>query len=116
LDLVSRTVPVVFEVENTDALLKLGSAVSVQLVTQSTVEAVAIPRAAVVDEDGILVAYVQVDGEAFERRQLTLGIREGDWIEVTEGLTPGERVVTRGAYLIRLAASSSTIPAHGHAH
>ena len=32
------------------------------------------------------------------------------------GVMPGERVVTRGAYDIKLAASGGAVPEHGHAH
>ena len=37
-------------------------------------------------------------------------------IDPVRTLAPGERVVDRGAYLIRLAAMSTQIPAHGHVH
>ena len=36
--------------------------------------------------------------------------------EIIEGLQAGDRVVTRGAYNIRLQAASGAVPAHGHAH
>jgi hypothetical protein len=35
---------------------------------------------------------------------------------VLSGITEGERVVTKGAYAVRLASVSSAIPAHGHVH
>jgi hypothetical protein len=37
-------------------------------------------------------------------------------VQVLEGVKAGERVVTRGAHLIRLASMSSAVPAHGHVH
>jgi membrane fusion protein, heavy metal efflux system len=37
-------------------------------------------------------------------------------VEVTSGVEAGDRVVTRGGYLIRLATLSTQIPAHGHVH
>jgi membrane fusion protein, heavy metal efflux system len=45
-----------------------------------------------------------------------LGVREGGFVEIVEGASAGERVVTRGAHLIRLAAMSNQAPAHGHVH
>jgi multidrug efflux pump subunit AcrA (membrane-fusion protein) len=62
------------------------------------------------------VVFIQREGESFFRTPVKLGIREADVVQVTEGLKPGERVVTRGAYLVRLAALSTQIPAHGHVH
>jgi membrane fusion protein, heavy metal efflux system len=76
----------------------------------------AIPQTAIVDDAGRKVAYVQLEGEAFERRLVTLGMQSGGWVEVTSGLARGERVVTRGAYEIKLAAASGAVPGHGHAH
>jgi len=59
---------------------------------------------------------VMLGGESFERRVLRLGIRDGDYVQVKSGLEPGERIVTRGAYLVRLAAASPAEAGHGHAH
>ncbi|MBA2539049.1 MAG: efflux RND transporter periplasmic adaptor subunit, partial [Deltaproteobacteria bacterium] len=79
-------------------------------------KALAIPEVAIVEDGGRSVAYVMVEGEAFERRPLRLGIRSNGWIEVREGVAVGERVVTKGAYEIKLASASGAAPAHGHAH
>jgi multidrug efflux pump subunit AcrA (membrane-fusion protein) len=45
-----------------------------------------------------------------------LGIRDGDRVEVKEGVAEGERIVSHGAYAVRLASVATAIPAHGHAH
>jgi membrane fusion protein, heavy metal efflux system len=75
-----------------------------------------VPGAAIVEEDGRPIAFVQLSGETFEKRDLELGIRDGNQVQVLSGLTEGERVVTKGAYAVRLASVSSAIPAHGHVH
>jgi multidrug efflux pump subunit AcrA (membrane-fusion protein) len=62
------------------------------------------------------VAYVMLGGESFERRVVRLGIRDGDYVQVIEGVEPGERVVTVNAYLVRLAGASPEAAGHGHAH
>jgi membrane fusion protein, heavy metal efflux system len=116
IDPESRTVPLLFEVPNSDRVLRVGLSVRAHILTGETAPGPVVPLPAIVDDNGQEVAYVQVEGEAFERRSLRLGVRDGDRVEVLEGLRPGERVVTRGAYLMRLAASSSAVPAHGHAH
>lgn len=112
----SRTIPVLYEVANGDRSLAVGQAVSIRLFTSSSVTAPAIRQSAVVDDAGRPVVFVQLAGEAFARRPVTLDNRQGDYVQVSTGLKPGERVVTKGAYLIRLAAMSSQIPAHGHVH
>jgi multidrug efflux pump subunit AcrA (membrane-fusion protein) len=62
------------------------------------------------------VVFVQVEGEAFERRAVSLAIRSGGHVQVLSGLLSGDRVVTKGAYAVRLQSVSTTIPAHGHGH
>jgi multidrug efflux pump subunit AcrA (membrane-fusion protein) len=90
--------------------------VRAQVFTATTQRGIVIPLSAIVDEDGQPVAYVELEGELFERRPLKVGTRQGDLVQIVEGLKPGDRVVTRGAYNIRLQAASGAVPAHGHAH
>lgn len=112
----TRTVPLVFEFDNPDGALRVGMFARVHVLSAAPIEGLAIPVSAVIDDGGQYVAYVQAGGEAFERRPIRLGVRDGDWVQVLDGLAMGERVVTRGAYQVRLAAAASTLPAHGHAH
>jgi multidrug efflux pump subunit AcrA (membrane-fusion protein) len=116
VDPATRTVPLVYEVENPDRRLRIGQAVTLFVETARAETTLAIPGSAIIEEDGRPVAFVQVSGETFEKRDLALGIRDGTWVQVLEGLAEGERVVTRGAYAVRLASVSSAIPAHGHVH
>ena len=112
----SRTVPLVYEVPNPKGRLRVGMALDLYIETARAEQALAVPTSAVVEEDGRPVAFVQVSGETFQKRHLVLGIRDGAFVQVLEGLAEGERVVTQGAYAVRLASVSSAIPAHGHAH
>ena len=45
-----------------------------------------------------------------------LGFRDGHWVQVLKGLSPGDRVVTKEAYSVRLASVSTSTAAHGHGH
>lgn len=116
VDAKTRTVPLVYEVPNPDGHLRIGMALTVYVETAHVAEALAVPVSALVDEDGRAVAFVHVAGETFQKRDLTLGLQDGTFVQVLAGLAVGERVVTKGAYAIRLASVSTTIPAHGHAH
>ena len=116
IDSLSRTVPVLYEVANPDGSIKVGAAARVAVRTGEQASGVVIPSSAVLDEDGRPVAYVQPEGETFERRELTLGGAEGDRTLVTAGIEAGERVVTGAAYQVRLASLSTAVPAHGHEH
>jgi RND family efflux transporter MFP subunit len=116
VDSATRTVPLIYEVSNPAGGLRVGQAVNLFVETARAEDALAIPTAAIVEEDGRPIAFVQAGGETFQKRDLTLGIREGNWVQVRAGITEGERVVTKGAYAVRLASVSSAIPAHGHVH
>ncbi len=116
VDPASRTLSVIYEVSNRNGLLAVGQAVFLRLFTTARSKKPAVPVSAVVDDGGRPVVFVQLGGESFERRPVQLGNREAGYVHVLEGVELGERVVTRGAYLIRLAALSPQVPAHGHAH
>ncbi len=116
VDPVQRTLPLTFAVANPDGKLRIGMAAKVAVHTGKTATGLGIPASALSDEGGVMVVYVQRDGEAFERRIVSLGLRDGDTYQVTAGLTSGERVVTTGAYQIRLASTMTNQADAGHVH
>ena len=112
----SRTVKVIYEMDNRSRRLAVGQAISLRLFHSTTNQAPTISESALVDDGGRPIVFVQTGGESFERRPVTMGERQGGRVQVTTGVAPGERVVTRGAYLVRLASMSTQVPAHGHVH
>ena len=116
LDATTRTLPVTFAFDNRGPSLPIGQSLFLHLLLDETSPHPAVPAGAVVDDAGRPIVFVQREGETFERRAVKLGPRAGDLVQVVEGLKPGERVVTKGAYLVRLASLSTTVPAHGHVH
>ncbi len=116
IDPQSRTVPVIFEVDNSAGKLRIGNFTKTVIATGASRKALAIPDTAIVEDGGQSVAFVMVEGESFERRPLRLGIKANGWTEVLQGLKAGDRVVTKGAYEVKLASASGAVPAHGHAH
>jgi len=112
----TRTVPIIFELANPGQRLRIGSFATVWIEIGEPARVLAVPETAIVDDAGRKVVYVQVEGESFERRLVQLGARSGGWVQITDGVTKGEHVVTRGAYEIKLAASGGAVPEHGHAH
>ena len=114
VDANTRTVPVIFEFANPGQALRLGMLAKAQLFSGGSAEAVLVPASAVQDESGSQVVYVQTGGESFERRLVQTGPRDGNKVAIVAGLEPGQRVVSEGAYLIRLS-TSKTGPS-GHAH
>jgi membrane fusion protein, heavy metal efflux system len=74
----------------------------------------AVPREAVVEINTRPYVFVQVDGEHFEKRPVTLGREDGPWVEVRTGLKKGERVVTKGGFDVHLASLMGTVESHRH--
>jgi multidrug efflux pump subunit AcrA (membrane-fusion protein) len=116
LDSMSRTLPVVYEVDNPDGAITIGSNARAAIRTGKQVTGLVVPDAAILDEDGRPIGYVQVAGELFERRELRVGGRDGNRVLILGGLKLGDRLVVGAAYQVRLAALSTSVPAEGHAH
>jgi len=112
----TRTVPVTYEVDNRDRRLAINQTVFLRLFLTPVGKAPVVPEAAIIDDAGRPVVFVQRGGETFLRRPVKFGIRNHGMVQVVEGVNVGERVVTKGAYLIRLSTMSSAVPAHGHVH
>jgi membrane fusion protein, heavy metal efflux system len=116
VDQATRTVPVVFEVSGRMPGLPIGLTTTGRLLVGPPRGTLAIPRTAVVDDAGLSVVYAMIDGEHFERRVIRQGASEGGYVEVLEGLKPGDRIVTRGAYLVRLTEAGPNASGEGHVH
>jgi membrane fusion protein, heavy metal efflux system len=116
LDPQSRTLPITFAFDNKTLGFPVGQAVFLHLLMDTTAPRPVVPAAAIVDDAGRPIVFVQREGETFERRVVTLGPKAGDLVQITEGVKVGDRVVTEGAYLVRLASLSTSVPAQGHVH
>lgn len=116
IDPSSRTLLVRYELENADGAVRPGMLAELQISTGELEAVVAIPTDAVVMDQGLPTAYVMLEGELFQKRDLELGAKDGNWVEVLRGVEPGERVATRGAYIVKLAALSPASFGAGHAH
>jgi membrane fusion protein (multidrug efflux system) len=88
------TVRVTLEV-SAKGRLRPGMFASVFLETETRSDAIVIPKAALALESIGDTVYVAGDGVAI-RREVQLGFREGDWVEILSGVGEGENVVTVG--------------------
>ncbi len=116
LDHRTRSIPLILAVNNSHRQLKIGMHGELSVPTGEVVLALTIPAHAIVHDKGIPLAFVQLSGETFARRELELGTQTNDFLQVRAGLVAGERIVTQGAYRVHLASRSCALPEHGHAH
>jgi multidrug efflux pump subunit AcrA (membrane-fusion protein) len=102
----TRTISVIYEVKNPLNRLRDGNFVEVTIDTSGDRQVLAVPKQAVVREQGETFVFVFAGGETFERRVVALGAEGADFYEVNSGLKEGERVVTEGVYQLRTTQSS----------
>jgi RND family efflux transporter MFP subunit len=116
VDPVSRTVDVIYALKAPNAALRVGGLVRVSVPAGDEFNGVVVPRSGLIDQDGRAVVYVQVDGEHFQERLVRIGPQAGNRVAILDGLQPGERIVTKGAHLVRLAGRATSEQPHGHIH
>lgn len=99
LDAGSTTVEVWIRVDNKSGVLKAGTPVKVTIAGASIAQAWKIPNSAVLTaEDGSKSAMVVGADGAAHRKPVTLGITDGEDVEVKSGLAQSDMVITGGAY------------------
>ena len=116
IDSISRTVEVLYPVSNRSGSIAVGATAKALLPSGGSRNGVIVPATAVLEFDGRPSVFVQIAGERFEQRTITIGARDASRVLVSSGVEAGERIVIQGAYQIRLASQSSAVPAHGHEH
>jgi RND family efflux transporter MFP subunit len=115
IDEQSRTAKAIYEVANRSEELSIGMQANVRIDSGSQAQVLLIPKQAVLDNDGKKIVYVLLSGEEFERREVVLGDEYGDRVAVLSGVRKGERVVTQGAYQLKLQElRPSNAGAHSH--
>lgn len=108
-------IPVTFEFDNRGEIIP-GAFVEIYLISSPMENVIHIPLSALTNEMGYFYVYKQLDEEGFQKQEVEIGVNDGKEVQILKGLKPGERVVTRGAYQVKMAASSGTIPGHNHEH
>lgn len=109
-------IPVTIQVNNVGSFIP-GGFVELYLKTISNSQALTVPVSAVLEEQGNFFVYVQVTPELFEKREIKTGTTDGIRTDVINGLVDDERIVLKGAVLIRLSQATGALDAHsGHVH
>lgn len=109
-------IPLTIQVSNSGGLIP-GSFVELYLKTLSDTRVLTIPDQAILEEQGRYSVFVQVTPELFEKREIKTGQTDGMRTEVISGLADDERIITKGAVMVRLAQAAGALDAHsGHVH
>jgi multidrug efflux pump subunit AcrA (membrane-fusion protein) len=98
----SRTVDVWVRVKNPEERLKINMTVNVHFLADREEETITVPRSAILGSAGEKFAFVE-EGNDYIRTPVVTGIENDKWIEIVEGLAPGDVVVTQGNYQLQFA-------------
>ena len=101
MDESSRTVKVRVEVDNPAGRLLAGMFAAVKVFLPGTDEALAVPRNAVLEDEGRSFVFVHHQGEYYVRRPVAVGRTWAEWIEIEKGLEPPQTVVADGSFLMK---------------
>ncbi len=101
MDEKTRTLKVRVGVPNPRGKLRAGMFVNVELYLPSGTEALVVPRAALLSDEGRSFVFVRHQGEFWVRRPVEIGRTAGDRVEITKGLAGGETVATEGCFLLK---------------
>ncbi|MCH5229079.1 MAG: efflux RND transporter periplasmic adaptor subunit [Muribaculaceae bacterium] len=95
----------------------LGGFAEVYLICGPRAGVISVPREALVELQGNKYVYIAIDDDEYEKKLVTTGATDGKRIEIKEGLKEGDRVITKGASVIRMAEISAVAPpSHTHNH
>ncbi|WP_071161814.1 efflux RND transporter periplasmic adaptor subunit [Halodesulfovibrio aestuarii] len=94
-DSATRTFPVRIIVKNTDGRIRPGMIARASFVRRSLRDIVSVPLFSVIDKGGERIAFIEKDGVA-EARTVTLGVIDGDRVQILAGLNVGENLIIAG--------------------
>jgi HlyD family secretion protein len=95
LDLATRTLQAEINIPNPGHLLKPGMFAKIEMVLKENPNALAVPKDAVLKEDGKEFVFTVEGNQAF-RKPVVTGIEQERLIEIVEGVKDGDKIVVRG--------------------
>ena len=107
-------IPVTFEFDNVGDIIP-GAFAEVFLLSSPQNNVISIPVSSITEEQGLFFVYLQLDAEGYKKQEVELGENNGERVHILSGLKTGDKVVTKGVYQVKLAATSSVMP-EGHNH
>lgn len=99
LDPNSTTVEVWLEARNSKSQLKPGTSVHLSVTARTVKDALVVPANSILTApDGTTTVMIAGSDGLAHQRPVKVGIRNGDDVQITEGVSGNERVVSNGAY------------------
>ena len=107
-------IPITFEFDNIGDIIP-GAFAQVYLLSSMRENILSVPVSALTEEQGLNFVYIQIEPDAYLKKEVTVGENNGERVEIVKGLNAGDAVVINGVIQVKLASASGAIP-HGHTH
>ncbi len=113
LDPTTRTAHLIIDVDNPDDALRGEMWADLSIVLREVKQALVVPRGAVVVKGPMHFVFVK-DGGQYVKQDIVPGVIDDQYVEIIDGLLPGDEVVVQGAYSLTQLKPKATIrPAAG---
>lgn len=111
IDAATGTIRIRAVFENKNLFLTGGLFVRLRIPTSGSYQATLIPEQSIATDQSFKYCWVIGQDNLPERRQLTLGQRQGEWRVIRDGVKPGEQVVFEGVQRVRAGQAVEAKPA-----
>lgn len=101
IDKTSRSLTLIAEADNADRILKPGLFVEIGFDTGDPTPVLQVASTAILRHENKPFVFVQTGDEKFRRTEVVLGRSSADRVEIANGLKPGDKVVTRGGFVLK---------------
>lgn len=106
--------PVSFKIDYQPDLIP-GSFAEINLFGKPLTDVLVIPKTALLEEQEKIYVFLHNKNGDYEKRYIVPGSDDGEYVRVTAGLYENDKVVVKGAYLVKLATMSHDLPdTHSH--
>src|SRR3990172_8947305 len=109
IDPSTRTVKVRTEVDNSLGKLKPEMFANILITTEVVSDILAIPEEAVQTNGNKKIVFIDKGNGGFEKREVSLGRQVDSFYEVVYGVKAGERIVTKGSFLLKSEAQKGEL-------
>jgi cobalt-zinc-cadmium efflux system membrane fusion protein len=107
----TRTIRARAALPNRGGVLRANMFARAHIFATAGTSAVLVPRAAIQEAKGVQLVFVPVSDDEFETRRVRTSPSDGELVAVTEGLQPGEFIVTDGSFLLKTETLKESIGA-----
>ncbi|TCK92776.1 RND family efflux transporter MFP subunit [Natranaerovirga hydrolytica] len=98
----SRAYPIEISLENEDELLRMGMYSSIEMIVESALDTLYVPRKALIMDNEAYYVFVVNEENTVERVKVKTGLSENGYVAITEGLNEGQQVVIEGTNVIEV--------------